>query len=134
MRLKRQKLICLVLVTLLLLAFTSTAFASAHIQWNTTDAFYRDDGKLVIRGYFMNDGSETIDRVNYLDLTIYFRRHGSGWWPAYSNIRWTNFNVYLSPGQRSQAFNLIVTNSYYDYEFDNCHVSWKASYHYIPML
>ena len=122
---KFKLLICLTLVIVFIVSYSTTAFAAPHLEWCTTAVYY-DDGQLVIKGYFNNNGSTTIDRINSIRLQVYFQRNGSNWWLA-SIGNWYDLDVYLDPGD-SHYFNLRITNPNY-YNFDTWRVVGNFNYH-----
>lgn len=119
---------CIILVLLLLCAFASSALAAPHLSFIAQNVYYNDYGDLIIHGYFYNDGTKTIDRINTTNLYVYFRNNGSDWWLA-SSATWQNINVVLNPGD-SHHYNLRITNPN-RYQFDAWRVTGSVNYHVI---
>lgn len=126
MRYKRI-IICLTLISVLVIGYCSTALAAPILDWRTTAVFY-DGDQLIIRGYFINYGTRTIDRVNSINLKVFFRQNGTDWWLA-SSATWYNLDVYLEPGESSGYYNLRINNPNH-YRFDYWTVNGSVNYHF----
>ena len=122
-----KALTCLALVVLFIVSSSAIALAAPHLEWCTTAVYY-DDGQLIIKGYFYNNGTRSIDRVNELKLQILFRQNGGDWWVASSGY-WYDFDIYLDPGD-SRYYNLRIKNPNY-YRFDHWKVLGNVNYHIV---
>jgi len=97
------------------------------LEWRTTAVYY-DDGQLVLKGYFYNDGTRSIDRINSVNLRVFFRQNGTDWWLASSGI-WYDLDIYLDPGD-SYYCNLRINHPNY-YKFDYWRVDGSVNYHIV---
>lgn len=126
MRAKSLKLMrCILLLAVFAFCCTAAAAAAPHLDWCTTAVDY-DDGHMVIRGYFYNNGTRSIDRITAVNLSVYLRQKGSDWRLASSGI-WSDIHVYLAPGDLYQC-NLRINHPGY-YRFDYYRVEGSVSYH-----
>ncbi|MDR3563044.1 MAG: hypothetical protein P4N59_16660 [Negativicutes bacterium] len=126
---KMRVAICLALVVLLVAALTSTAMAAAHLNWKTVNIYFDDTGKPVIKGYFYNDGTETIDRVNWVQHEIWIRNNGGSFYYL-GAATWSNLKVFLRPGESSEMWRL-QWGTYQGpvYQFDYWRTEGTINYH-----
>lgn len=120
-------LICLLLLCGLLAGFASTALAAPSLQWQTDQVYYDSQGRLIIEGYFYNNGTRTITWINWQKVNVYFRQSNTDWW-LQAAATFSNLNVTLDPGD-SIHWTFRITNVAYT-DFDYWNVKWNVNYHY----
>lgn len=125
----KLKLICLLLVTVFIFSSTTIALASPSITWVTNSAYYNDDGNFIISGYFYNDGTKIVTKVNWIEVKVYFKQDYTNWWLGYHET-WSNFDVYLNPGERSQTFLPRIPNSHNDYWYNSYRINTKQNFRF----
>ncbi|MDD4599886.1 MAG: hypothetical protein PHQ46_02320 [Negativicutes bacterium] len=120
-------LICLIVLCGLLAGFSSTALAAPSLHWQTDQVYYDNDGRLIIEGYFYNNGTRTITWINWQAVKVYFRQQNTGWW-LQAAATFNDLNVTLYPGD-SIHWTFRITNASLVY-FDYWNVKWDANYQY----
>jgi hypothetical protein len=68
-------LICTVIVAVFFVASASVAFAGASVKWYTAGVYYDGTGRMIISGYFKNEGTVTVDRINWITLNVELMRN-----------------------------------------------------------
>ena len=121
------KLIACLLCIALVLGIASVAMASPHLAWQTERVYYDNHGRIVVEGYFYNNGTRTVTWVNRHDLQVYFRQVNTNWW-HHASASYYDLSVYLAPGD-SIRWTFRITNVEYAY-FDYWHVKWNVNYNY----
>jgi hypothetical protein len=124
----RNKVIaCLVLTALLVLGIASTAMAAPGLQWQTDRVYYDGSGRMIIEGYFYNNGTRVINWVNWHNVKVYFRRYDSDWWLA-AGATFYDLNLHLYPGDSVRwTFRIYDVERYH---FDYWQVKWNVNYNY----
>jgi hypothetical protein len=118
---------CGLLLVLLLMGFSTPAIAAPSLSWHTDTVYYDSHGRIVIEGYFYNNGSRTVTWVNRFDVQVYFRQAGTDWWRQ-AAASYYDLNVYLNPSD-SLRWTFRITNVSYSY-FDYWNVRWNVNYQY----
>jgi hypothetical protein len=116
-----------ILVLVLVIGLTTTISAAPSIKWYVNNVYYDDQGNLAVAGYFYNDGTRTVTWVNRINLQVYFRTSGNGWWLK-TRATFEDLNVNIRPGEISR-WTLRITDVDYSY-FDYWYVDWQADYTY----
>ncbi|MDR7866994.1 MAG: hypothetical protein RIN56_09230 [Sporomusaceae bacterium] len=119
---------CGLLLVLLLMAFAPPAMASPSLSWHTDTVYYDSQNRIVIEGYFFNNGSRTVTWVNRFDVQVHFRQAATDWW-RHASASYYDLNVYLNPGD-SLRWTFRITNVGYSY-FDYWNVKWNVNYQYL---
>jgi len=119
-------LTCL-LVCLMAFGSMSTAMAQPSLQWHTDSVYYDTQGRIVIEGYFFNNGTRTITWVNWDNVKVYFRQKNTGWW-LQAETTYRDLNIYLNPNE-STRWTFRITDVGYTY-FDFYDVRWNVNYQY----
>ena len=120
-------LVCFILLCVLLAGFSAVALAAPSLQWQTEQVYYDSQGRLIIEGYFFNNGSRTITWVNSQAMTVYFRQYNTSWW-LQASATFNDLDVTLAPGD-SVHWTFRITNVNYAY-FDYWNVKWNVNYNY----
>lgn len=118
----------IILVSLVVLSNVPTAEAAANLQWNSTNVYFNDNGRLIIEGYFVNAGDTTVDYVNRIDFSVDVRNYGGDSWRL-ANFFVGDQNVYLRPGERADWTFWFDDASYTT--FDQWKVRWHVDYHWV---
>lgn len=114
-----------ILVLVLIFGITSSIYAAPSLKWSTDSVYYDNSGNLVVTGYFFNDGTRIVLRVNYINIQVYFRNIAANWWlKAKTSFR--DLNVYIRPGETSR-WTLRITDVDYSY-CDYWYVDWQVDY------
>ncbi|MDR3591394.1 MAG: hypothetical protein P4N41_17200 [Negativicutes bacterium] len=129
MRFSRLMRLTWAMVTvLLIIGSVATAAAGANIQWYTSGVYYDGSGRLVITGYFKNEGTVTIDKINWVTLNVNLQRSDGTWWLAYSDT-WHNIDIVLQPGQ-TYPCNLQSSETR-QFRFQGFRVTGTINYHVV---
>lgn len=123
----KRVLIALCMVCILLVGSASAVMAAASLEWNTERVYYEAADKLIIQGYFYNNGTRTINWVNWHDVKVYFKQQDTNWW-LQAGATYRNLNVNLAPGE-SVRWTFRITGVTYNY-FDYYDVKWTVNYQY----
>ena len=127
-KLSRAKIVaCIVLTAMMVVGFAATAMASASLQWHTDRVYYDTEGRIVVEGYFYNNGTRIINWVNHHTLKVYFRRANSDWWLA-AGATFYDLNLYLYPGDSVRWTFRIYDVDHYRYDY--WRVNWNVNYQY----
>lgn len=128
MKLKTVKIIaCLFLTAALLAGFAATALAAPSLQWQTDRVYYDNSGRVVLEGYFYNNGTQVINWVNWHTVKVFFRQANTGWWQA-ASATFYDLDLYLYPGDTVRwTFRIYDVNYHY---FDYWRVTWNVNYNY----
>jgi hypothetical protein len=126
---KLKIVFCTILIVCLIVGFAATASASPKVQWHTSGVYYDGSGCLIIAGYFANEGTVAIDKINWITLNVELQRSDGTWWLAYSDT-WQNIEVILQPGQIYRC-NLRKTNTPQQYRFEGYRVNGVVNYHVV---
>ena len=118
---------CIILTVVLVAGFAATAMAAASLQWHTDRVYYDNSGRIIIEGYFYNNGTRVINGVNWHAVKVYFRQAGSDWWLA-AGATFYDLNVYLYPGESVRWTFRIYDVDYY--QFDYWRVNWNVNYNF----
>lgn len=116
-----------VLLCFMIFGFASTAIAAPSLQWNTDRMYYDSQGNIIIEGYFVNNGTQSITWVNWHNVKVYFWQPNRGWW-LQAETTYKNLNIHLNPNE-SIRWTFRITDvgySHYDY-YD---VKWNVNYQY----
>lgn len=120
-------LICFLLLCGLLAGFASTALAAPSLHWQTEQVYYDSHERLIIEGYFYNNGTQAITWINWQELKVYFRQHNTRWW-LQAAATFNDLNVTLYPGDSIHwTFRITNVNKVY---FDFWDVKWNVNYQY----
>ena len=117
--------ICMLLFAAVFAGIGSSTEAAANLQWQTEAVYYDDSGRIIIEGYFYNNGSVTVTWVNWFSAKVYFRNADSSWWLA-AGANFYDFNLLLFPGE-SKRWTFRIYNVNY-YHFDQWRVNWNVNY------
>lgn len=120
-------LICFIIMCGLMIGLASTAFAAPSLQWHTEQVYYDSQGRLIIEGYFYNNGTRVITWVNWQTMDVYFRQQNTGWWLQARGV-FNDLNLTLYPGE-SIRWTFRITDVNYTY-FDYWNVKWNVNYQY----
>lgn len=123
---------CLLLTVFVMTLFAPTVSAAPHINWKTTEFYYDESGIPVIKGYFYNDGTETVDKINWLRQEVWIRGNGSSFYLYLGSATWGDFPILLRPGEQSELYRLRWT--YYKgpvYNFDAWRTSGLVNFHVV---
>lgn len=121
-------LVCFVLICILLAGLTATVSAAPSLQWHTDRVYYDDQGRLIVQGYFYNNGTHTITWINWHKLWVYFRQAGTDW-HLQASATFTNLNTTLRPGD-SVGWTFRITNVEYT-AYDYWNVQWNVNYNFL---
>jgi hypothetical protein len=121
-----RQLACLLCFTLFL-AVASVATAAPHLTWHSDTVYFDHQGRIIIEGYFYNDGTHTVTWVNRHDLQVYLRQDSTNWW-LHAAGTFYDLNLYLLPGD-SQRWTFRITGVDYVH-FDHWNVKWNVNYKY----
>lgn len=117
-----------ILLCMIVVSFTSTVVAEPSLQWHTQNVYYDAQGSMIIEGYFSNNGTRIVTKVNWLDLKVYFRRWYINWWLQDEHV-FKDFDVNLLPGETS-GWTLRILNAGYT-QFDYWEVVYDLNFSYI---
>ncbi len=120
-------LICIVMVAVFFAASASVAFAGASVKWYTAGVYYDGTGRMVISGYFKNEGTVTVDRINWITLNVELVRTDGTRWLAYTDT-WRNIAVVLRPGEIYRC-NLRSVEMAQQFRFQGYRVYGTINYH-----
>lgn len=116
-----------ILLCVMFVSFASTAFAAPSLQWQSDQVYYDSQGRLVIEGYYYNNGTRTITWVNWQVLKIYFRGNFTSWW-LQAEATFENLDIQLLPGDsvrwKFRILNVDMVN------FDYWNVIGNVNYNY----
>lgn len=115
------------LIVALVFAFAAPAMAAPSLTWQTETVYYDSQGRLIIEGYFFNNGTRTVNWVNRFDVQVNFRRGNSDWWQQ-AAANYYDLNVFLNPGD-SVRWTFRILNAGYS-QFDYWNVRWSVNYQY----
>jgi hypothetical protein len=121
-------LACASMIALLVIGFAATASAGASIQWYTSGVYYDGSGRLTITGYFKNEGTVIIDKINWLTLNVNLQRSDGTWWLAYSDT-WHNIDIVLQPGQTYPCN--LQSGETRQFRFQGYRVNGTINYHVV---
>lgn len=124
---KTKVVACFLLTAMMAVGLAATAWAAPGLQWHTDRVYYDDSGRIIVDGYFYNNGSRIIDWVNWHTVKVYFRQANSDWWLAASTTFY-DLNLYLYPGD-SVRWKFRISNVDY-YRFDYWQVNWNVNYNF----
>lgn len=116
-----------ILLVVLSFACMSTAMAAPSLHWESESVYYDDQGRIVIEGYFYNNGTNTVTWVNWHQVNVYFKQQNTDWW-LHASATFRDLNLYLYPGD-SVRWTFRIYNVDYAY-FDYCRVTWDVNYNY----
>jgi hypothetical protein len=119
--------VCGLLLWVMVIGFAATAAAAPSLTWQTDRVYYDSSGRIVIEGYFYNNGSQTVNWVNWFDVQVYFRQANTNWWQQ-ASATFRDVNVYLEPGD-SVRWTFRIHGVDYAY-FDYWNVKWNVNYNY----
>lgn len=122
-----RRLIACLLTFVLILAFASSALAAPSLSWQTGNVYFDHQGRIVIEGYFYNNGTRTVTWVNRHDVQVYLRQANTNWW-LHAAGSFYDLNLYLVPGD-SARWTFRIYNVDYAY-FDYWNVKWNVNYNY----
>lgn len=120
--------ICFMVLLGLMAGLTTTALAAPSLHWQTEQVYYDNQGRLVIEGYFYNNGTRTITWINWHAVSVYFRQYNTRWWRQ-AQATFRDLNVTLQPGD-TLRWTFRITNVDYSY-FDYWDVKWNVNYNYL---
>jgi hypothetical protein len=120
-------LVCGIMLLVMSFACMSTALAAPSLQWHTDGVYFDHQGRLVIEGYFYNNGDNTVTWVNWHRVHVYFKQHNTNWW-HHTSATFNDLNVYLYPGD-SVRWTFRIHNVDYAY-FDFWRVNTNTNYNY----
>lgn len=129
---KARTLIGIAITVLLIIGCTATVFAAPNVQWHTDGVYYDGSGRLVISGFFRNEGTVTIDKINWIVVNVQLQANDGTWWFAYS-FNWSNINVVLRPGEIHRC-NLRSGNPVQQHHFQNSRIFGTINYHIRPEI
>ncbi len=116
------------LFCILMIGFSAGAQAAPSLKWNTDAVHYDDQGRLVVEGYFYNDGTRVVSWVKSHHIQVYFRTRSTAW-RLQVETTFSGLNVYLRPGESSR-WTLRITNvDIADYEY--WYINWQVEYEYL---
>lgn len=116
-----------VLVLMMVAGLPMAAMADASLQWQIERVYYDYSGQLVVEGYFFNNGTATVNGINWMYFQVYFKGQYTNWW-LQTEATFRNVDVYLFPGQGIRwQFN--ITNVEYQ-PFDYWNVRYDVNYNY----
>lgn len=124
---KNLRLFACTTLVCIIIGFASMAMAAPSLQWHTDSVYYDPQGRLIIEGYFYNNGTRTVIGVNRFDVSVWFRQQNTNWWEQ-AAASYYDLNVYLNPGQSVRwTFRILdVSYSYFDY----WNIRWNVNYQY----
>lgn len=120
--------VCLLILFSLLAGLTSAALAAPNLEWQTEQVYYDQQDRLIIEGYFVNSGTNTITWVNWQKMSVYFRQKNTAWCLQAAGI-FRDINITLDPGD-SIHWKFRITNVEY-VSFDYWDVKWNVNYNYL---
>ncbi len=123
----RILLISLVL-SVMIIGVAVAAHANPSIQWHTENVYYDSPGKLIIEGYFYNNGTRPIYWIDSHRVQVYFRTHDQEWWLQVETIFY-DFNLTIRPGEASYWRLQINDVDYQDFEYWLVH--WETNFRYL---
>ena len=118
-------IVCLLLVFGVFAGIGAGAEAAASLHWQTQAVYYDDAGRIVIEGYFYNNGTVPIVWVNWFAVKVFFRNADSNWWLA-TTANFNGLNLQLYPGD-SRHWTFYIYNAR-QYRFDYWQVNWSVNY------
>lgn len=124
---KSKVIACLLLTAMMVAGFAATAWAAPGLQWHTDRVYYDDSGRIVVDGYFYNNGSRVVNWVNWYTVKVYFRQYNSDWWLA-AGTTFYDLNVRLYPGDTVRWRFRIANVDYY--RFDYWQVNWNVNFNF----
>ena len=120
-------IVCSMVLLLVIVGFSAQAQAAPSLFWQTDTVYYDNDGRLVIEGYFSNNGTQPITWVNRLDVQVFFRQANTDWW-LQAAASFYDLNVYLNPGDSLRWTFRIYNVTYANFAYWN--VRWNVNYQY----
>lgn len=113
------------LVILALVVLSGVVSAAPGLNWNTTDVYFHEDGRLIVKGYFTNTGTTTISHLDKINFIVDVRTKGENYWTL-ANFSVYDKNIYLSPGQTVSWYFWTRDVGYTD--FTRWYVQWQVRY------
>ncbi|HWQ60881.1 MAG TPA: hypothetical protein VN521_01135 [Negativicutes bacterium] len=120
-------ILCGLLLLIVIVGFSATALASPSLSWQTETVYYDNQGRIVIEGYFYNNGTYAVTWVNRFDVQVYFRQANTDWW-SQAAASFYDLDVALNPGD-TLRWTFRIYNVSYAY-FDYWNVRWNVNYQY----
>ena len=115
------------LALVMLMGLSMAVMADPSLQWQTERVYYDSLGQLVLEGYFFNNGTTTVNGINWMYFQVFFKGQYSKWW-LQTEATFKNIDVYLFPG-RTMDWQFNITNV--DYQlFDYWNVLYEVNYNY----
>jgi hypothetical protein len=118
-----------VLALMMIIAIPMAAVAAPSLEWQTERVYYDLSDQLVIEGYFFNNGTATINWVNWMRFQVFFRRQYSDWW-LQAEATFEKIDVFLPPGDAIRWQFNITDVDYQRFDYWNVRYSVNFNYQY----